>query len=86
MAHDQYDNAIRLQTLGVGSAIKREYYQATAVASQLRAITQSDAIHERCHIVAKKCDTGRPLSNTCDLVEEMLKPVHDVPVTQAIGV
>jgi rhamnosyltransferase subunit B len=72
-AHDQPDNAARVQRLGIGSSLAASAYRGQAVAATLERLLNSDAIRSSCATVRWKMRAGRPLDLACDLLEDLLR-------------
>ena len=72
MAYDQYDNAWRIQRLGVGDRIIAKEWQAPTVTSKIQAITSSSEIRERCQAIAKNFEGINSLEEACQLIEAAL--------------
>jgi rhamnosyltransferase subunit B len=69
MAHDQFDNAARLEALGVGLRIARRRYSAHTVVEKLSALLRSEAIREQCRKIAARFHDMRPADSVCQLIE-----------------
>jgi UDP:flavonoid glycosyltransferase YjiC (YdhE family) len=70
-AHDQPDNALRIERLGVGRTIYPERYRAASVARTLREIIGSGEVRQRCLDYAKRIDSEESLRRTCELIEQL---------------
>jgi rhamnosyltransferase subunit B len=68
-AHDQPDNAFRIERLGLGMSISPERYKASRVARTLKQLLGSSQIRTRCAEYAGKIDSQTALKQACDLVE-----------------
>jgi rhamnosyltransferase subunit B len=68
-AHDQPDNAARLEMLGVSHTIKPQAYQAATVAKYLSELVASPEIKQRSKQYAQRINFGAALAQVCDLVE-----------------
>jgi UDP:flavonoid glycosyltransferase YjiC (YdhE family) len=71
MAHDQPDNAARLERLGVARTLKPRSFRARKVAAALEFLLTSKEVAERCRTLAEKCRQGNPLDDTCVLIEQL---------------
>jgi rhamnosyltransferase subunit B len=71
MAHDQFDNANRVQRLGVGSSIGVRRYRAPRVATLLHELIDSADVAARCREVARRFEGVDAIGTACDLVEEL---------------
>ena len=81
MILDQFDNAVRLQRLGVGESIRSSRISADYVAERLQVLMASPAVASRCRNVAQRFGAGDPVSQTCNLIESVLP----VPLTPQQG-
>ena len=70
MAHDQPDNAVRLQRLGVGRTLKPAAYRGPAVARELEPLLSSLEVAVSCRAVAEKLRGSDAVERTCDLIEQ----------------
>jgi UDP:flavonoid glycosyltransferase YjiC (YdhE family) len=71
MAHDQPDNAARLQRLGVARALPPARFRAPAVAQALEGLLTSTDVAARCADYAGRIGASRPLDEAARLVEEL---------------
>jgi UDP:flavonoid glycosyltransferase YjiC (YdhE family) len=75
-AFDQFDNARRLQELGVGRWFPAKRYRATAVAEALSEITSSEAVRravEACKARLASEGDCHGVSSTCDVVLKVME-------------
>jgi UDP:flavonoid glycosyltransferase YjiC (YdhE family) len=70
-AHDQPDNAARLERLGVGRTLWPRHYQAPAVARVLNDLLSSAATSRRCAELAARCRETDTLSAACSEIERL---------------
>jgi len=70
-AHDQLDNATRLQRLGVSRMIAPERYSAEAAANELGALLTSEDTARHCKSVAGRFAGDDVMKRNCDLIEAM---------------
>jgi len=70
-AHDQPDNALRIERLGLGRSVYPDRYKAAAVARLLSEITGSSPMRQRSRHYAGKIDTEATLGRTCELIEQL---------------
>ena len=70
-AHDQPDNAARLERLGLGRRIYPERYKAPVVARLLGDILTSTQVHEHCAQYAQRIDSNLALQRTVELIEQL---------------
>ena len=71
MAHDQFDNAARVRTLGVGTSLSPRRYRPRAVARALRTLLDSTPVAARCREVAARMSGADSVGKTCDLLETL---------------
>lgn len=72
LAYDQFDNLDRLQRLGVGAGVERKGLTGRKMATVLRRLLESPAVHDRCKYYASRLRESDPLEQTCDLIEAVL--------------
>jgi rhamnosyltransferase subunit B len=72
MSHDQPDNLLRLQRLGVGVGIAPEQFKAPLLAEKLAQLLQDQALLQRCQALQKRQQADTPLATACALLEEAL--------------
>ncbi len=70
MAHDQPDNAARLERLGVGHGLRPKRFQTPAVVQLLDELLNSSQVTARCREVAAWTRQGDPLGDACRVLEE----------------
>lgn len=68
MAHDQPDNARRLEKLGVGATLTPAAYQEKAVVAKLDRLLSAPGIREQCRLLAQKVDFAAALQAACDAI------------------
>jgi len=71
-AHDQPDNAARVERLGVARQVSRRAYRADRVASQLRKLLDSPSYTARSAEVGRQIQSEDGVSTACDLIEQRL--------------
>ncbi len=69
MFADQFDNAARLQRLGVGETLWRKNFRGETVAQLLDRLLSSAQVQERCRELAQRLRGQDALGATCDLIE-----------------
>ncbi len=69
MTFDQPDNALRLERLGVGRALRRGVFSGPAAADALAALLESADISRACRLAARRFDGIDPVTRTCELIE-----------------
>ncbi|MGB7763209.1 MAG: nucleotide disphospho-sugar-binding domain-containing protein [Bryobacteraceae bacterium] len=70
-AHDQPDNALRIERLGLGRGLYPERYKAATVARMLNEIIGSSQVRQRCPQYAQEIDTETSLRRTSELIEQL---------------
>ncbi|CAN5770060.1 hypothetical protein BH20PSE1_BH20PSE1_24150 [soil metagenome] len=72
IAHDQYDNAARVGSLGVARTLPRRRYQKQQVVSALRALLQEPSYAEKARAVAEEVRHEQGAAAAVDIIEEVL--------------
>ena len=67
--HDQFDNAWRIEQLGLGRSIPQTRYRADRVVKAIRAILGDGEGRARCGDYASRMDSGAAVTRACDLIE-----------------
>jgi len=70
---DQFDNAYRLEKLGVAKSIARRKFKAARIAPLLNELLDSKTIAERCRDCSERLSETDGLARTCELVESVLE-------------
>lgn len=70
MAHDQFDNAARIERLGVGASLPRKRFTAARVAAAFARLLGSPAVTTQCRTCADRLRGTDALSAACELVEQ----------------
>ena len=68
LAHDQFDNAARLQRLGVGDSLGVNKFTAARVEEKLRRLLQSPQVAAACRSVAEKLAARNGIARTADAI------------------
>ena len=68
-AHDQPDNAARVERLGLGKCIYPEKYRGAKLASLLKELLADSGLYERCRSFAARIQSDAALDNACSLIE-----------------
>jgi rhamnosyltransferase subunit B len=68
-AHDQPDNAARVERLGLGKCIYPGKYRGAKLASLLKELLADSALSERCRSFAARIQSDAALDNACSLIE-----------------
>jgi rhamnosyltransferase subunit B len=71
--HDQFDNAWRIERLGLGRSIPQTRYRANRVVEAVRAILGNAEGRERCRACASRVDSAAALTRACDLIEGLAR-------------
>ena len=67
--HDQFDNAWRIEQLGLGRSIPQTRYRANRVVKAIRAILADGEGRARCRDYASRMDSDAALTRACELIE-----------------
>jgi rhamnosyltransferase subunit B len=67
--HDQFDNAWRIEQLGLGRSIPQTRYRTGRVVEAVRAILDNGEGHARCRDYAARIDSVAALTRACELIE-----------------
>ena len=70
-AHDQPDNALRVERLGLGRGLYPERYKPATVARMLTEIMSSSQVRQRSQKYAQEIDTETTLRQTSELIEQL---------------
>ena len=68
MAHDQFDNASRVEALGLGCSVRARDMKSV-LPEKLSRLLDAQGVKARCREVAGKFRAVNPLSDICDLIE-----------------
>ena len=71
--HDQFDNAFRIEQLGLGQGLPQARYRADRVAEAIRTILGSAEIRARCREYASRVDGDAAVTRACELIEGLAK-------------
>jgi rhamnosyltransferase subunit B len=71
MAHDQFDNAARIERLHVGLSIARKNFSAARVAEVLRRLLEDPAIIQSAKSLRRHFVGASPLDEACDAIEKL---------------
>ena len=72
LAHDQHDNAYRLERLGVARSLEVPKFKAPAVASRLKELIESPRVHAQARKYAELLRPRNSLARSCRVIEETL--------------
>ena len=67
--HDQFDNAWRIERLGLGLCIPQARYRPDRAANAIRSILADSRMVRRCRQYAAKIDSAAAVTRACELVE-----------------
>ena len=67
--HDQFDNAWRIEQLGLGLSIPQTRYRASRVVEAIRAILGNSEGRARCRDYASRMDSEAAVTHACELIE-----------------
>ena len=70
-AYDQFDNAMRIETLGVGASMTGTGVTDAGLASALQRLLASGSVKAACAHAARRVDTDAARARVCDLVERL---------------
>lgn len=73
MIYDQFDNANRVEALGVGEQIENEQYKSTLVADKIERLLMSRVVQNRCQNIADLLKLNNALEETCLIIEGMVQ-------------
>lgn len=69
MAHDQFDNAARIEALGLGYSVCKKKYRESVVAATLDRLLGTSDVKTRCREIAGKFRTGDSLGDISGMIE-----------------
>jgi UDP:flavonoid glycosyltransferase YjiC (YdhE family) len=67
--HDQFDNAFRIEQLGLGRGLPQTRYRADRVTVAIRTILGSAEVRARCREYASRVDGEAAVTRACELIE-----------------
>lgn len=73
MAHDQPDNAARVERLGIGVSLNPKKFNAASLAEKLNTVLTSHQVLDRCESHAQKIDPQQSLNDTCTIIEDFAR-------------
>ena len=71
MAFDQFDNAMRLERLGVARSVSPKDTRFASMAPQLQALLDSPAVSDACRAAAQRLGQDRALHIVCEVLESV---------------
>lgn len=72
LAHDQFDNAARVQKLGVGTTLHVRQFTGPRLAKRLHHVLSSSSVQEACRAVAQKLTRRDGLVRSADFLESFI--------------
>jgi UDP:flavonoid glycosyltransferase YjiC (YdhE family) len=72
MGFDQFDNAARIERLGVGASLPRDRFRGPRLAEVLATLLGDERVATRCREVAARFVGGRGLAAVADEVESAI--------------
>lgn len=70
---DQFDNAERVVRLGIGCQIRHNHLTRSSLRDALDRLTRSEQVRRRCREVRAELARSDPLSETCNVIEALLR-------------
>jgi UDP:flavonoid glycosyltransferase YjiC (YdhE family) len=72
---DQFDNAHRVERLGVGKVMAAKDYQPEQIVAALSDLIGNEEVSARCRELAEKTRGQKPVEEACDLIEASARAV-----------
>jgi rhamnosyltransferase subunit B len=72
-SHDQFDNAWRVEKLGLGRTIPQARYRAAHAANVIQEIIEDDGLRQRCREYAARVDSKSAVTRACELIEGLAR-------------
>jgi rhamnosyltransferase subunit B len=69
--HDQFDNAFRIERLGLGRSLPQTRYRAGAVVRAVRAMLDDDEMRQRCRDYSRRIDGDGAVTRAAELIESL---------------
>ena len=73
MAHDQPDNAARVERLGIGTSLSPPKFNAASLAEKLNTVITAERVLDRCKSFARKIKPDQSLDDTCTIIEDFAR-------------
>jgi rhamnosyltransferase subunit B len=70
-AFDQFDNASRIERLGLGRSLPQPRYRAASAARLIRELLEDTELRRRCREQAGRIDSDAALARACDQIEAL---------------
>jgi rhamnosyltransferase subunit B len=71
-AHDQFDNARRLQRLGVARTVKAHKYTARSATRELSLLLTDESVGKACGECSQRLKNDDSMMRTCELIETLM--------------
>jgi UDP:flavonoid glycosyltransferase YjiC (YdhE family) len=71
LSHDQFDNAYRLEQLGIGRSCKPSGYKAYRISRMLDELINMQQVIQTCQKIREQMQSEDGIGATCDLIEKM---------------
>jgi rhamnosyltransferase subunit B len=72
-AFDQFDNAARMERLGVAKVINPRKYRAREIAELLKQVLADVSMEARCREISRRFVGIDPVGQSCDLIESLMR-------------
>ena len=72
MAHDQPDNAWRIEQMGIGGTVWPNQFRGPKLAAALDSLLSSPDVQQRCGEFAARLDGVNGIGQICDEIEELV--------------
>jgi UDP:flavonoid glycosyltransferase YjiC (YdhE family) len=74
LAHDQFDNAARMQRLGIARVVPLKKFRGRTVAAALSALVDSSEVARSCRAVAHRfTPDDRPMERASEAIESLFQ-------------
>ena len=73
MAHDQHDNAARVEKMGVGASLEPKHFTGAKLAARLESLLTNRDLPGRAWEIARKFEQEKPIEEACELIEQAAK-------------
>ncbi len=70
MAHDQHDNAARVEKMGVGASLEPKHFTGAKLAARLESLLTNRDLPGRAWEIARKFEQEKPIEEACELIEQ----------------
>jgi rhamnosyltransferase subunit B len=72
-SHDQFDNAARIERLGLGRSLPESRFRAARAAADMSALLADATVQRRCSEYSARMDSRAALLRACDLIEQLAR-------------